>query len=102
MKRAWIGVALLAASWLLGLDFYYAANWACWAALVVIGASLFGGVVERLPRRLESAAAMLLVMPALWLAPWPYRAAPLLIVVGLLPSAAGLAHERTRRISLGA
>ncbi len=109
MKRAWIGVALLAASWLLGLDYYHGTIWICWVVVVAIGAALFGGVVgdtfenadERRPGRIESAAALLLVLPAVWLSPWPYRAAPLLIVAGLAPLVAGLNHRRTLRFSLG-
>ena len=101
MKRAWIGTALLATSWLLGLHYYHAANWICWAAIVAIGAALFSSVVERWAGRIESAAALALTLPAVWLAPWPYRAAPLLIVVGLAPVVVGVTGRRARRFSLG-
>ncbi|HEV2969428.1 MAG TPA: DUF4350 domain-containing protein [Pirellulales bacterium] len=102
MKRAWIGVALLATSWLFGLNYYHQADWLCWAALVVVGAALLSGVVERWSGRVESAIALALVLSAIWLAPWPYRAAPLLIAIGLLPAAVGVSHRLTRSTGPGA
>jgi hypothetical protein len=102
MKRAWIGVALLATSWLFGLNYYHQADWTGWVVLVAIGGGLLCGAVPRWPGRLESAAAAVLMLPAVWLAPWPYRSAPLLIVVGLLPVIAGISHRLTRSIGLGA
>lgn len=83
MKRAWIGVALLAISWLFGLSYYHQANWIWWSVFVLAGAALCGGVMDRLPGRIETAAALVLVLPAVCLAPWPYRAALLLVVAGL-------------------
>ena len=37
MMRAWLGVALLAVSWLLGLGYYYAPACLAWGAAVVAG-----------------------------------------------------------------
>ncbi len=89
MKRAWIGVAVLAASWLFGLSYYHQANWPWWIACLCIGVPLFSGVVVRWPGRWESAAVLALFLPAIWLAPWPYRAAPLLVALGLVAVIAG-------------
>lgn len=83
MMRAWIGVGLLAVSWLLGRTYYFPANRLGWAVVVIAGAALLSGSVRRGPRRREAWVALLLLLPAVWFAPWPLRAPPLLIVVGL-------------------
>ena len=95
MIRLWIAVALLAGSWLLGLDYFYPAITWAWLAAVGAAVVLMGTTLEpakgadddaseKDPRRrsLET-TAMVLFLPAVWFAPWPYRAAPLLIVLGL-------------------
>ncbi len=89
MKRAWIGVAVLAASWMFGLSYYHQANWAWWIVCLCVGVPLFAGVAVRWPARWESGAALVLFLPAVWLAPWPYKAAPVFVAVGLLTVVAG-------------
>ncbi len=84
MIRAWLGVALLAVSWLLGWGYYFPASPVAWLVVVVAGASLLSGIVQRMPSRRDMAIAAVLLMPAVWFAPWPLRAAPLLIALGLL------------------
>ena len=82
MKRAWLGIALLAASWLFGLPYYHTENWTAWAALLVSGTLTLAGSAARLPERGAALAALVLLAPAAWLMPWPYRAAPLLAAAG--------------------
>ena len=81
--RAWIGIALLACSWLLGMDYYEPANRPAWLVVVVLGAVLLGGTICRMPERRDVALALILLLPVIAVAPWPYRAAPLLIALGL-------------------
>jgi len=82
--RAWLGIALLALSWLLGLSYYHeAAPWA-WAAAVTAGTLLLIGSVRRIPVWPTGAIGAALLLPAIFFAPWPYRAAPLLLFAGLL------------------
>jgi len=88
MKRAWIALALLSASWLFGLSYYHQANWLAWAVLVTVGTLLLIGIDPPRASRGELTAVALLMIPALWLAPWPYRAAVLLVFIGALLSAA--------------
>ena len=83
MKRAWIGLALLSVSWLLGTGCYHPANWTLWTASVVLGTILLASRPTRLPARGEIAVALVMLLPAAWLAPWPFRAAPLWIALGL-------------------
>ena len=42
MIRLWIGTALLAGSWLLGLDYFYPASPWAWLAVVVAAVVLLG------------------------------------------------------------
>ncbi len=92
--RFWIAAALLAGSWLLGLNFFYPVNPWAWSAVVAAAVLLLGkGDRSDLPRSgpkgaahksdLSPLVALVLLLPAAWFAPWPYRAAPLLIVLGL-------------------
>jgi hypothetical protein len=110
MIQAWIGVALLAGSWLLGLDYFYPASSWAWLATVAAAVVLLiraaghsRPAAGALAAALESSAddvgcgisdvlsgcrssqtiALILLLPVVWYASWPYRAAPLLIVAGL-------------------
>ena len=85
MIQAWIGVALLAGSWLLGLEYFYPASPWAWLAGIVAAIVLLGKTNKPLAAsqtRLD-AIALILLLPVVWYAAWPYRAAPLLIVLGL-------------------
>ncbi|MGA2059742.1 MAG: hypothetical protein ABSG67_04620 [Thermoguttaceae bacterium] len=84
MIRAWIAVALLAGSWMFGLDYFYLANPWIWAALVISGAALLGGTFKQLPGGRESAISLVLLIPALIFVPWPVKIVPLLIAIGLI------------------
>ncbi len=132
MMRYWIGIALLAGSWLFGLDYFYPANVWAWLAAVIAGVVLLSkketgamptlavdmntpenmsatnaGVASSASDALSqkeseqepsasvdgcgnvckvrwlAVAALILLLPAIWYAPWPFKTAPLLIVVGL-------------------
>lgn len=100
MKRAWIALALLSGSWLFGLSYYHQASWLVWTALVVIGTLLLTGADLPRASRRELIVAAALMVPALWLAPWPYRAAVLLVFIGALLCAAPI--PRRWPASLGA
>lgn len=82
MMRFWIGTALLAGSWLLGLDYFYPANPCAWLAAVAAAVLLLGRDKPLAPSH-RNAVAIALLLPAVWFASFPYRAAPLLIVLGL-------------------
>lgn len=98
MKRAWIGLALLSASWLFGLGYYHDPNGAIWAILILVGTGLLIGVDLRAPARIESTIATALLMPVLILVPWPWRAAVLLLVTGLLLCAAPIPRRWPGRV----
>jgi len=94
---AWIGVALLSASWLWGVSHYHQTNWPqqwdvlvtqisellslkaypdsswpVWALLVVLGVVLLVGVDGRLPTRRQAIFGAALTVPALAFSLWPY------------------------------
>ena len=74
MIRLWIGTALLAGSWLLGLDYFYPASPWAWLALVAAAVVLLGQAVDKplaaSQTRLE-AVALVLLLPAVWYAVGP-------------------------------
>jgi len=71
----WIGIALLSASWLVGLGYYHPADWPAWAVLVGSGTLLLAAARGRLVSPRQSAAAALLLVPSLLVAPGPWRTA---------------------------
>jgi len=83
MRRAWVGLALLSLSWLFGLRYYHAGSWPMWAVLIVAATGLLARIRPPVPRKAESIIALVLLLPVVAIAPWPYRAAPLLILAGL-------------------
>lgn len=89
MTRAWIATALLACSWLFGLGYYQPANLAVWCLLLVAGVGLLGDIPVSMPPRRHALLAAALMLPAVWLAPLPYKAAPALLAVGLAARALG-------------
>ena len=89
--RPWIGIALLAASWLFGLDYYELPSPLTQAVLLVVGtwmlaagerSSPFHALPKAYPEL--AAATLLLLVPVIWWTPWPYRVAPLVIFAGVL------------------
>ncbi len=83
MIRIWLGVAFLSVVWLLGTSYYVPASPIACGVVIVMGVALLGRCIDRMPPRRELWAALVLVAPAVWYAPWPLRAAPLLILAGL-------------------
>ena len=83
MIRPWLALALLAGSWLFGMHYYRPANWIAWAASVLAGTLLLAKMPLRLPGRREARLALLMLLPAVWLVPWPHRAALLAVAAGL-------------------
>ncbi len=102
MKRAWIGLALLSASWLFGLSYYEHARPLVWAVLIVAGAGFLTQVRLAMPEKVESAVASALLLVAVLLIPWPYRAAPLLLLVGVLLSVAPIPRQWPKTFAAGA
>ncbi len=80
---AWIGVALLSISWLVGLGYYHLANWPAWIAAVTAGTLCLAGFKVRLPAARDCVVAFVLALPACLVAPWPYRAGLILLAAGL-------------------
>ncbi|MBN1361470.1 MAG: hypothetical protein JW993_12805 [Sedimentisphaerales bacterium] len=102
MKRAWVGLALLSASWLFGLGYYHDPNWPVWAVLVLAGTGLLTGATVYTPTRIESVIAAAMLVPAVMVAPWPYRAGAILVLTGLLLAAAPVPRTWPRRLGVAA
>ncbi len=99
--RFWTGLLFLAASWLAGTGYYRAPNWAIWAMLLLAGCALLAAAAwpagttsagrelprlpwPELPRGRTGLVCLLLLAAPIWLAPWPHRAAPLLLALGVV------------------
>ncbi len=82
--RTWLGIGLLAGSWLFGLGLFHPPHWPAWALAVAIGTWLALKIPVPELRRSERLGAALLTLPATAFFPWPYRGGPLAFVVGVL------------------
>ena len=89
---------MLSGSGLFGLSYYHQANWVVWAVLVVAGTLSLTGADVRRPSRAEAITAAIVVVPAIWLAPWPYRAGILLVFLGALLHAAPIPRRWPARL----
>ncbi len=87
MIRYWIGLALLSTSWLFGLSYYHKAEPLAWAVLVAAGVGLLVKVSIHRPLPRESVITAVMLLPACVIAPWPFKAAPLLVTTGLILAA---------------
>jgi len=101
MKRVWIGLALLSASWLFGLSYFEDARPLVWAVLIVAGSGLLTQVRLAMPGRVESVVASVLLFAAVPLIPWPYRVAPLLLLAGVLLALAPIPRQWPKRLAAG-
>ncbi|HEY4761574.1 MAG TPA: hypothetical protein VIH42_13410, partial [Thermoguttaceae bacterium] len=86
MIRSWLAVALLAGSWMFGVDYFYPANPLIWAIMVICAVVLLRGSMPQLPSGKEAMIALMLLLPALFFSPWPLKILPLLLALGLLLS----------------
>ena len=101
MKRRWVGVALLAGSWLFGLQYYDKPDYLVWAICILAGWGLLCGGRWFDAGRLHLGIAAALLVPAVWIAPWPYRAIPLLMLLGVLLSLVPVAAAWPRAVAAG-
>jgi len=86
MIQAWLGLALLSAAWLFGMDYYFAANGPVALVLVAAGAWLVGAAPLRLPSRRDAAWALALLLPGLLVTEGPGRWAIVVAMAGLAAS----------------
>lgn len=82
--RSWIALALASGSWLFGLGLYHPANWIVWAVLTGGAVALWAARPPWRPRLDQVGLALVLLVPALWWAPWPYRLIAVLLAGGLV------------------
>ena len=102
MTRNWIAVALLGAAWMWGLEYYTPANGWLWSIALAGAVLLSAGLPRRLPCRVDVLIALVTALPAMWLLPWPHRAVPIGLALGLLPFAIGNAPQFLRSTGWGA
>lgn len=101
MIRLWTAVAVLAASWLFGVSYYEPAQPWVWLAMVALGTGLLAGSFGKTPGGRASAVGLVLLLPAVWFAPWPYRAGPLLMAAGLVLAWLPIPRHWPRRLAEG-
>ena len=102
MKRAWLAIALLSASWLMGLNYYQEPNLWAWSCTIAAAVLLLCGVTTRLPSRLELVVCLALALPAIWIAPGIYRVIPALMIAGLALHVLPIPLRWTRRLGTAA
>ena len=100
--RGWLGIALLAGSWLFGMPYFQTAHLVVWIVLVIAAASLLGDVTLRLPTRRPRMAAMLLLLIPIWWLAWPDKVIPILLAVGLGATLLPVARRWSRQVGRGA
>ena len=99
--RIWLATALLASAWLFGLGYFDPVNLVAWIGALAAAVLLLGDVPVRFPRRLERCLALLLLIPALWMVPLPYRSMPVLLFCGLAVSLLPVRNAGTRVVARG-
>src|SRR5437016_5868559 len=85
MKRAWLGIALLAASWLFGVGYLLGPNWWAWGIVTALGLALL--VNAPVPLSASSGtrlAAAAMLLPVALFAQAPYRWPPVVLAIGLI------------------
>jgi len=100
MRKAWIGIAFLSASWLVGMGYYRQADLAAWAVLVALGTIFMAGALSRRPSAAAAILGAILLLPAAWLLGWPQRIGPVMLAAGLLLAGLPIARDWLRRVGL--
>jgi len=100
--RAWIGIALLSGSWMLGTGYYQAANQTASTILVLLGILFLSGTIGRLPQHRQLAVSLALLLPAIVVLPWPEKTVPLTIGFGLALALVPIPRSWPRPIAKGA
>ena len=102
MTRIWIATALLAGSWLLGLDYIQPAHPLVWLVALAVATALLSGFPIRWPSRRQMTVAVILLLPPVWMMPLPYKSIPLLLAVGLGLQLAPIIPLWPRKLGQGA
>lgn len=102
MMRAWIAVALLASSWLLGLGYFNPPNMTAWACTLVAAVILLADTSLRLPSQRQRLAIMVLLVPGVVLMELPSKGMAVLLLVGTAASLVPAPVPWLRRASRGA
>ena len=83
----WLGIATLAVSWLLSLGVYHdSAGWAMSLIPIVVGSLLLAGSGRRSPPWPCSVAAVVLLIPALFVLTMPHLIGLVVLTLGLVLS----------------
>ncbi len=102
MMRGWIGIALLAGSWLLGISYFAPARPFAWFCAVATASVLLSALPAARPSLLVTWVSSALSLPAAMLMPWPYTAIPILLLAGLWLQRAAVPARWPRRLGSGA
>lgn len=103
MVRGWIAVACLAASWLFGVGYFAPAEPLAGICLVITAVVLLSGIRLRRPSWLLVGLGSGLLLPAVLLMPWPWKAIAVLLALGLWLQRTPLSPSRwTQRLGDGA
>ena len=99
MTRAWVAIALLAGSWLLGWGYFGPPHPVVATLSFMLGVVLLRKVRCAWPARPYLPLCVALLLPALGLWPWPARLIPLALALGLLIQLLGLGPGWPRQLA---
>ena len=100
--RAWIGIALLAGSWMFFLGYYYPADYIAGGIFTAAAVILLSGSTTVTLAPMSSYALLATALPTCWLIPWPYKLIPVLFSFGACVQLLPQKNKRLHAIGAGA
>ena len=84
MIFAWLGIAFFSTSWVFGISYYHQSNFLPWFILVICGIPFLNKIKCILPGKTEAILALFMLIPAIFVIPWPFKMISLLLFLGLM------------------
>ena len=99
VKKTWFGLVFLSSSWLWGLEYTHDAHPEGWMACVLVGACMMRSPGALVMSRRAAWLCAGLVLPILWLVPWPFGIGPALLIAAWLCHALPIPRDWPQRVA---